>query len=63
MLIERVWKWVVELEVAVLQQIHATIESEVAATELRLCKITEKRLRESIQEKLSFIGVVMVDNE
>ncbi len=60
-IIERVWKWIVELEVAVLTQIHERIEQEVSGTEQRLCEITEKRLRESIQKKLSFTGIDMLE--
>ena len=60
-LIERVWKWIRELEAAVLIQIHEKIEAEVAKTEKSLCDITELRLRESIQEKLYFTGINMLE--
>ena len=60
-IIERVWKWVVELEVGVRLMISERIELEVQHTEKRLCDITETRLRESIQEKLSVTGINMLE--
>eukprot|EP00835_Amoeboradix_gromovi_P000833 NODE_31_length_32452_cov_0.352672.p13 type:complete len:307 gc:universal NODE_31_length_32452_cov_0.352672:637-1557(+) len=60
-LIERVWKWILELEVSVLSQIHERIEMEVDLTEKKLCQITEQRLRESIQDKLKITGLNMLE--
>eukprot|EP00834_Sanchytrium_tribonematis_P000498 NODE_9_length_64580_cov_1.431941.p25 type:complete len:321 gc:universal NODE_9_length_64580_cov_1.431941:45731-46693(+) len=59
-IIERIWKWIQELEVSILKQIHELIENEVDGTEKRLCQITEKRLRESMQLKLGFTGINML---